>query len=209
MPLSLISSDQESDWYARQAARPGGTALVLGCADGRVAFALSRRGLDVVGVESSPRLLELAEARRREEGQGPRFLQADLRALQLDRTFDAVVAPQNALGLMVLPADVDGFLATVRRHLGATATFLFDVRGVPVAEAHGFELSGRQAFLPHLHGRPGGAVRRFRRHQLDPVTLDAALHAAGLEARERYGDFLGRPWDEHDALQVVVAGVRR
>ena len=32
------------------------------------------------------------------------------------------------------------------------------------------------------------------------------LARAGLEARERYGDFLSRPWEDSDEMQVVVSG---
>ena len=49
-------------------------------------------------------------------------------------------------------------------------------------------------------------MRRLRRRVFTPNEVDAALGRAGLEARERYGDFLSRPWEEADEMQVVVAG---
>jgi SAM-dependent methyltransferase len=210
MRLALVSSDQECDWYARQAARFGGGALVLGSGDGRVAFALARRGLEVTAVEPSESFFALGESARAEQEVEVKLLRADLRSLRLTQTFGAVVAPQNALGLMATVDEVDALLATVRHHLTAEGAFLFDLRGASVSDAGGTDLFGRQAFLPHLRARGekqrAGAIRRLRRHQLDPVQLEVSLKHAGLEARERYGDFLGRPWDEEDEVQVVVAG---
>jgi SAM-dependent methyltransferase len=210
MRLALVSSDQECDWYARQAARFGGAALVLGSGDGRVAFALARRGLEVTAVEPSESFFALGETARQEQELEVKLMRADLRSLRLTQSFTAVVAPQNALGLMTNVDEVDALLATVRHHLNAEGGFLFDLRGASVTDAGSYDLFGRQAFLPHLRGRgekkQAGPIRRLRRHQLDPVQLEASLRHAGLEARERYGDFLGRPWDENDEVQVVVAG---
>lgn len=210
MRLALVSSDQECDWYARQAARFAGGALVLGSGDGRVAFALARRGLEVTAVEPSESFFALGEQARLEQAVDVKLLRADLRSLRLSQSFGAVVAPQNALGLMANVDEVDALLATVRHHLAPDGAFLFDLRGTAVSEAGSVDLFGRQAFLPHLRGRGenrrAGPIRRLRRHLLDPVQLEAALKHAGLEARERYGDFLGRPWDEDDEVQVVIAG---
>ena len=210
MLLALVSSDQECDWYARQAARFGGAALVLGSGDGRVAFALARRGLEVTAVEPSESFYALGEAAQKEQELEVKLLRADLRSLRLTKQFGVVVAPQNALGLMTTVDEVDALLATVRHHLPDEGGFLFDLRGASVTDAGSYDLFGRQAFLPHLRARgenqQAGAIRRLRRHQLDPIQLEASLRHAGLEARERYGDFLGRPWDESDEVQVVVAG---
>lgn len=209
MGLALVSTDQECDWYARQAARFGSPALVLGSGDGRVAFALGKRGLEVTAVEPSESFFAQAQLNQKAQGEGVKLVRADLRSLRLDQRFGSVVAPQNAVGLMGTIDEVDALLATVRHHLGTDGGFLFDLRGASVNEAGNLELFGRQAFLPHLRGRAdtrAGPIRRLRRHHLDPVQLEVSLKHAGLEARERYGDFLGRPWDEDDEMQVVVAG---
>lgn len=65
--------------------------LDAGCGTGRVAIELYRRGVDVVGVDVSRSML--AVARRREPA--ITWVEADLAALQLDRTFDVVVLAGN------------------------------------------------------------------------------------------------------------------
>ena len=77
------------------AVQPGNRALDLCCGTGDLALALARRGAKVTGVDFSPAMLEIAEARRQRNFKPPisnlKFLAGD--ALQLpfpDASFDIV-----------------------------------------------------------------------------------------------------------------------
>jgi SAM-dependent methyltransferase len=94
-----------------------GPARVLdaGCGTGRVAIELARRGIETVGVDLDPGMLEAARA----NGPGQRWIEADLAVLDLrseqkDRErFDVVMAAGNVM-IFVAPeveADVVGRLA--------------------------------------------------------------------------------------------------
>lgn len=67
------------------------TVLDAGCGTGRVAIELARRGVNVVGVDVDGSML--TEARRR--ARGLVWVEADLAALDLSRTFDVVVLAGN------------------------------------------------------------------------------------------------------------------
>ena len=54
--------------YQNFGRRCGGPVLDVGCGSGRVTLAVARTGLDVVGVDNSVAMLDLAYARVREEG---------------------------------------------------------------------------------------------------------------------------------------------
>ena len=179
--------------------------LVLGSADGRVAFALANRGHRVVAVEPSARMHSTAEEKRpNEDGASEvRLVHADLRTVRLEEKFALVVAPQNALGLMLTIDDFEAALNTVAQHLTPDAVFAFDLRSDSEPEPTPL---GRPAFTAHMRERGGQSVRRLRRRVFTPAEVDAALGRARLEARERYGDFLSRPWEDSDEMQVVVAG---
>jgi SAM-dependent methyltransferase len=69
------------------------TVLDAGCGTGRVAVELARRGLDVVGVDLDPSMLEVA----RTKSDAVEWIEADLADLDLGRTFDVVVAPGGTL----------------------------------------------------------------------------------------------------------------
>ena len=205
MPLSLVGLDLASAFYVRQAGKLGAPVLVLGSADGRVAFALAGRGHRVFAVEPSARMHAAADEKRPSEPGAPevRLINADLRSLRLDEKFALVVAPQNALGMMATADDFDAALTTVAHHLSADGIFAFDLRSDSDTDSPPL---GRPAFTAHLRERGGQSVRRIRRRVFTPGEVDAALARAALEARERYGDFLSRPWEDSDDLQVVVSG---
>jgi SAM-dependent methyltransferase len=72
---------------------PGRATLDLGCGEGRVGAVLERRGHHVVGVDASPRMVELA--RERHEA-----LVADATALPFDdASFDIVIAYMSLMNL--------------------------------------------------------------------------------------------------------------
>jgi SAM-dependent methyltransferase len=70
----------------------GERVLDLACGTGRHSRELTRRGFEVVGVDISPELLEMAEREAAEAGLGISFLEADLRELELADEFDLVLS---------------------------------------------------------------------------------------------------------------------
>ncbi len=71
----------------------GGPVLYLGIGAGRVAAPLLRAGVELVGVDSHPGMLELAAARL----PGVELLRARIEELDLGRRFALVMAPSNIL----------------------------------------------------------------------------------------------------------------
>ena len=86
--------------------------LDAGCGTGRVAIELSRRGLEVVGVDTDPSMLD--EARRKAPTLA--WVEADLSRLDLGRTFDAAVLAGNVM-VFVAPGTEAAVLARVAAHL--------------------------------------------------------------------------------------------
>lgn len=222
-PLSLVGPDPDVFFYTRQVAERGGPVLVLGAANGRVAWPVAERGHTVVGVDPSERMIRAAEQRRDSEppevSERTRFLVADLRAVRLPERFQVVLAPQHAMGLMPTRADLEAFLATVRHHLLPGGTFVYDVLN-PRREAvlprdddePGAALEPRRPlFALHLRERRRiegtSGIRRLKLKHFTPDELDAALQAAGLTPRERYGRFDGKPFDLEDPRHIGVAGL--
>ena len=83
-----------------------------GCGTGRVGRELSRRGMDMVGVDLDPEML--ATARR--VAPALRWRLADLATVDLARTFDAVVLAGNVMIFLALDAE-GAVLANMARHL--------------------------------------------------------------------------------------------
>ena len=103
--------ERTADELAKVVARPGPVAD-LGCGPGAHALALARRGYDVVGVDGSPRMVEVARARAARDG--------------IDATFDVhdVGAP-----LRFTDASLGGVLAVlVLQHLPRPTAFIAEIR---------------------------------------------------------------------------------
>ncbi len=76
------------------------SVLDAGCGTGRVGIELARRGVEVVGVDLDPDLLQRAITKAPELT----WLVADLADLELDLTFDVVVAAGNVIGFVTVGA---------------------------------------------------------------------------------------------------------
>jgi len=76
------------------------TVLDAGCGTGRVAIELAKRGIEVVGVDADPDMLERAARRAPPLA----WVLADLAALDLARTFDVVVMASRRLSPSVMRA---------------------------------------------------------------------------------------------------------
>jgi SAM-dependent methyltransferase len=103
--------ERTADELANVVAPPGPVAD-LGCGPGPHALALARRGYDVVGLDGSPRMVEVARARATRDA--------------LDATFDVhdVSAP-----LRFADASLGGVLAVlVLQHLPHPAAFVAEIR---------------------------------------------------------------------------------
>ena len=110
----LLSYGQDRRWKARvvelSAVRPGLSALDLACGTGDIAFALAKRGADVVGLDITHRMVQLARAK----GGAPRFVTGDMLALPFgDEAFDVVT---TGYGLRNVP-DIPRAIAEMRRVL--------------------------------------------------------------------------------------------
>ena len=84
-----------------------------GCGSGRMLEAFSSRGLEVVGLDSSPAMVSLARERLR--GRGTVHL-GDMTDFHLGRSFDGAVAPINTL-LHLTPAELQCHLGVMAAHL--------------------------------------------------------------------------------------------
>jgi SAM-dependent methyltransferase len=217
-PLSLVGQEPDLTFYSRQAGERG-AVLVLGSANGRVAWALARQGPSVLGVEPAERMVRAAEERRAAESaevsDRTRFLTADPRSLRLAERFPVVLAPQHALGLMSSREDLEAFFATVRHHLAPGGTFAYDVLNPPREpspdrddEPGMAQEPRRPLFTLHLRERKQAGTRlgihRLRLRHFTHEELEAAMLACGLTPRERYGRFDGKPFDPDDDLHIGV-----
>jgi len=128
----LLSYGRDARWKRRLVEMapvgPGVRAVDLACGTGDLAFALARRGARVVGLDVTPRMVELAKKKGTvtffhgsKKDDCPLFLVGDMMALPFaDATFDLVTTGYGIRNV----SDLDGALSEIRRVLRSGGSFL-------------------------------------------------------------------------------------
>jgi SAM-dependent methyltransferase len=105
--------------------------LDLGCGTGNHAIVLAKRGHDVVGVDQSLAMLAIAREKATDAWPPaqpiPRFEHGDLRHIEVDGHFDAIMMMFAVLCYLHHDDDILAALASVRRHMKPSGLFIFDV----------------------------------------------------------------------------------
>ncbi len=107
------------------------TVLDLGCGTGEHAFALSKHGVKVHGIDLSEHMIAMAKERlsstpHLENTCFPVFQTGDARSLRLKCTFDAVISLFHVISYQTSEEDFLAVLETAGSHLMSGGLFLFD-----------------------------------------------------------------------------------
>ena len=113
---------EEAAWLRSRLGDDCRSVLEPGCGSGRILEALARLGLEAVGIDRSPQMIELARARLHDlDGAG--VVLADMTNFSLGRLFDGAVCPINTL-LHLSPVDLARHLDAMGAHLRSGARYL-------------------------------------------------------------------------------------
>lgn len=121
-----LECDLIEDLFSRFGRQEVRSVLDLGCGTGRHSLELARRGYDVCGVDLSSDMLQIARASAT-ASPSLRFHQGDIRTVDLEEEFDAVLVMFAVLGYQLTNIDLEASLSTCRRHLPTGGILLFDV----------------------------------------------------------------------------------
>ncbi|QEG27568.1 dTDP-3-amino-3,6-dideoxy-alpha-D-glucopyranose N,N-dimethyltransferase [Gemmata obscuriglobus] len=102
------------------------SVLDLACGTGLLTARLVRSFNEVVGLDASPRMLEVARARL-DGCKGASFVFGDFRTFSLGRQFDVIVCTFNSLNYLGDLNELSGTFAVVAKHLTPGGIFVFDV----------------------------------------------------------------------------------
>ena len=124
---------EESDFVLSQIGAyksPIVNILDLGCGTGTHALRFAKAGLNVLGVDLSADMLNLAHQNLAAATSGlagtVEFQQSDIRDLTVNRKFDAVVSLFHVMSYQIRDEDVAAAIAGARRHVNPGCPFLFD-----------------------------------------------------------------------------------
>jgi SAM-dependent methyltransferase len=158
----------------------GGNLLELACGTGRHAFELEKRGYRVVATDYSPDMLARAARRKAELGSEVRFLQQDMRRLDLPgEVFDAAISLFDSIGYVQTNAALLETLAGIHRHLRVGGLLVLEfwhaaamLRGYDPVRVRRFQLDASE-------------VVRISETRLDPARQTADVAYTIFETDEK------------------------
>jgi SAM-dependent methyltransferase len=215
------SVTEDIGFYVDLALRHGGPVLEIGVGSGRIAVPTALAGIEVVGIDISEGMLDLAWAKALPHRVPLRLLQADMRSLPDLGTFPLVTVPFRALLHLRDDGERLQVLRSLRQRLRPGGTLAFDVfhpDRLDIEETHGRWLEREPGIHERADWRPEEraltlAVRTRGRETsmelwwAEPHTWSGLLSQAGFDDVACYGGFHGQPLviDSPDSVWVATA----
>jgi SAM-dependent methyltransferase len=210
---------EDIPFYVDLAVRSEGPVLELGVGSGRVAVPTALAGLSVVGVDTSPAMLELARRRAEPHAVDLRLVEADMRSLPDLGSFGLVTIPFRALLHLSSDAERRAVLAAARVRLRPQGVLAFDVfhpDAEDIADTHArwlerepgiweratWDASARRL---ELAVRTDDAEAAMDLWWLDPADWRRLLGEAGFDRIRSYGWFDRSPLAPGASDSVWVA----
>lgn len=166
--------EEEVDWLLERLGPDCRSVLEPGCGSGRVLEPLARRGLEAVGIDRSPTMVELARARGLEVALG------DMTDFDLGRTFDGAVCPINTLAHLS-PGKLGRHLERMGRHLRPGARYLVQLQIGGEPHASEWETNGMRVLWTTEHvDLLAGRQRQRSRIELASGEVVEELHEMTL-----------------------------
>ena len=104
-----------------------GLVLELGCGTGSLTEILGSRGYDLIGVDISAAMLDIAMEKREKSGRDILYLMQDMREFELYGTVRAVISICDSMNYLPCEEDMLSTLRLVNNYLDPGGIFIFDL----------------------------------------------------------------------------------
>ena len=190
--------DHDLPFYIERARAAGGRVLEMGCGTGRVSLALAQSGIEVVGVDISPRMVEAARAKAEAAGLShrARFTVGDMADVEAGGEFALVAFPFRSFQSMLTIEDQREALENAAAHLRPDGLLALDVFAPDLAQ-----LADRRDEAVPFHIRDvdqpdGTSIVVWGQNQWNAVDqvnsarlIIEELDETGMMVRRQYRDF--------------------
>ena len=121
---------EDTGELAKNLATERNTVLDLGCGTGTLTELLARAGFDMIGVDNSEEMLEIAIQKRERSGSDILYLLQDMRECELYGTVGAVCSVCDSLNYILEDEDMVKVFSLVNNYLYPGGIFVFDFNTV-------------------------------------------------------------------------------
>lgn len=164
--VTLYRDRPDVPFFVEAARESGGPVLEIGCGTGRVLIPTARAGIDIVGLDASPAMLDICRRELAREPESVRgrvdLVEADMRTFDISRRFTLVTLPFRPFQHLITVEDQLACLDAIRRHLTSGGRLILDLFN-PSLEAL-TQPTGIESAPDSEYDMPDGrhVVRRFK-----------------------------------------------
>lgn len=206
-----------------------GLILELGCGTGSITELLAEKGYDMIGIDNSEEMLNVALEKREQSGHDILYLNQDMRAFELYGTVQAVVSICDSINYILEKEELLETFRLVNNYLDIGGLFIFDINTIYKYQSIGdsviaenrdegsfiwensfYEDENINEYDLTLYIRDeNGKYDRFTENHLQKAyTLDEItelIRKSGLEFIAAYDAFTREPVNEHSERIYVIA----
>ena len=128
--MQEIDYKEFSDYYERVFEKFGiapELVLDLGCGTGNITMELAERGYDMIGLDASPEMLEIAMEKAREREKEILYLQQDMTEFELYGTVGAMVCALDGVNYLTEDGQLESMLHLLHYYLDPGGILVFDL----------------------------------------------------------------------------------
>ena len=104
----------------------GGIIAELGCGTGSITERLAKSGYDMIGIDNSPSMLDVAESKKADNNSSSLYLCQDMREFELYGTVAACISICDSINYITEPDDLLTVFKLVNNYLDPKGIFIFD-----------------------------------------------------------------------------------
>jgi SAM-dependent methyltransferase len=206
--------------------------LELCCGTGRLTLPIAKDGYDITGVDSTSSMLEQAKIKASEEGLKIKFIEADIRTLDLPEKYDLILIPFNSIHHLYGNEDLFKAFNVVKNHLKEGGLFLLDcfnpnIQLITEGEKEQKQIAeyrtndGRDVLIKQtMRYENKTQINRIEWHYLIngefnsiqnldmrffyPQELDSYLKFNGFNIVQKFGSFEEEVFNDHSEKQIFI-----
>ena len=219
-------------FYIKQVKKYNGPVLELACGTGRIAIPIAKKGISIVGLDFSVKMLEQARRNSKENNVEIEWIEADMTDFSLNREFSVIIMPAAAMNWVLENNSIKKCLTCIKDHLNQDGRFIFNVfnpnldilkrdplkkynideypdpegKGTVVVTTSNYYDKATQ--ISHVTSyysiKNKETIKKLKLRMFFPQELDALLNYNGFKIDQKYGSFTEEPFNSESNWQIVI-----